>query len=517
MGRFITVLLWIIVGFAIGYSYREVKAEVNSRRFEKKHRTAYQTDPVMEDKSFAVLIVANEVSEKQLCTLSEQDYDRYRLIYVGPKGERVESFGKGHGIDVKTFEGDRGLALYQALHQCKSQEVVVLLGEGELLSHRGVLSDLNEYFANTDLWIATSQTIHLPDYALEEREPSIHAFYAGIAQRIPLQEFIEEESEREFFAHLEALADWHRFFIPKPLVLSPKEHPLIGEASLLEPLKENPWHDSLADEEQIDLVLFSFNRPMQLYALLESIHNHVSGLHRLFVIYKSGNDHYEQGYQKVKEAFPEAIFFKQSIDHIADDFSHLVKKVVLDPDYAASRFIVFGMDDNVFKEGVDLEEGALALKKTGAFGLYYRLGNNLKDHPVEKRVYLGNNLFAWQFLFVEGEWAKPHRLAMTLFPKETLQASMACMEFQSPNILEELWEDHSDLSAVGLYYDRSKVVEMPMNIAIESEWLEEKAGPLSKKELLTLFEQGLKMDLSSIERVENHEIEISHEPRFITR
>lgn len=517
MGRFITVLLWIIVGFAIGYSYREVKAEIDSRRFERKHRTAYQTDPVMEDKPFVVMIMANEVSEKQLCTLAEQDYEQYRLFYVGRSREVVETFGKTHGIEVKMFEEEKGLALYQALHQCKSQEVVVLLGEGELLSHHGVLSDLNEYFANTDLWLATSQTIHLPDYVLEKREPSIHAFYAGIAQRIPLQEFIEGESEREFLAHLEALSDWHKFFIPKPLVLSPKEHPLNEETSSLGPLKENPWHDPLSDKEQVDLVLFSFNRPMQLYASLESIQNHVTGLHRLFVIYKSGNDHYEQGYQKVKEAFPEAIFLKQSMDHTSDDFSHLVKKIVLDPDYAASRFLVFGMDDNLIKDGIDLEQGAAALKKTGAYGLYYRLGNNLKNHPDERRISLGDGMFAWQFLFMEGEWCKPHRLAMTLFPKENIQASMACMEFQSPNILEELWEDHSDLSAIGLYYDRSKVVEMPMNIALESEWLEEKAGPLSKKELLTLFEQGLKMDLSSIEGVENHEIEISADPRFIIR
>ncbi|MBS0637365.1 MAG: hypothetical protein JSS12_07625, partial [Verrucomicrobia bacterium] len=39
-------------------------------------------------------------------------------------------------------------------------------------------------------------------------------------------------------------------------------------------------------KKQVDLVVFSFDRPMQLYAFLESLETYVSNPHQIHVIYR---------------------------------------------------------------------------------------------------------------------------------------------------------------------------------------------------------------------------------------
>ena len=49
---------------------------------------------------------------------------------------------------------------------------------------------------------------------------------------------------------------------------------------------------TLAIVGNADLVIFSYNRPLQLYALLESITNYVTGLDKIMVIYRSSDARY---------------------------------------------------------------------------------------------------------------------------------------------------------------------------------------------------------------------------------
>lgn len=60
-----------------------------------------------------------------------------------------------------------------------------------------------------------------------------------------------------------------------------------------------------------DLIIFSYNRPMQLYALLESIQQHITGLNTTTILYRADTD-YEQAYQEVIKAFDRSTFIKQA-------------------------------------------------------------------------------------------------------------------------------------------------------------------------------------------------------------
>ena len=53
----------------------------------------------------------------------------------------------------------------------------------------------------------------------------------------------------------------------------------------------------------VDLVVFSYDRPLQLFAFLESTNQFVSGLGEISIIYRYSDENYEKAYQKVFDYF----------------------------------------------------------------------------------------------------------------------------------------------------------------------------------------------------------------------
>ncbi len=95
-----------------------------------------------------------------------------------------------------------------------------------------------------------------------------------------------------------------------------------------------------------DFIIFSYDRPMQLYALLESTTNFITGLNDIFVIYRTSDDNYEMGYQIIKEDFPHVHYIKQS-DNPQADFKPLTLQAF---QAGSADYIVFAVDDIIFPE-----------------------------------------------------------------------------------------------------------------------------------------------------------------------
>jgi len=534
MKRFFFILFLIGIGFALGVSYREIRAEIQTKRHLQRKQTAYATEPVIHNKSFVVITYAPDskgAHQQSLLSTLSQNYPDFRVIYIddglNPDSSFVEKYDQeGKVTYIRNKESIGSIeSLYRAVHSCKSDEIVVLLRNEEMFAHNDVLNRLNRYFADSAVWMASGEEMRLNSFEKIAAGKSYQVFYAGLFKHIKLQDFLTDgafktgEYERVIATPLSELSGEHAYLIPEPLMLSALDK---VEADQLEVknyarVKENPWHDYTLDEERVDIVVFSYNRPLQLYAFLESSDKYLENLHRQFVIYRAGNDHYEKGYQKVKEAFPHVMYIRQSVENPSEDFAPLVQKTVFDRNVSTAHFVAFALDDNVIKDSIDLNKATQALKETGAYGFYFRLGRHLDNHVEEKRIPLAEGVNAWQFSEMDGEWSLPNSVNMTLFRKEDIYPYFLCMKFHSPNILQALWNEHADLSQVGLYYDQSKVVNLPLNIVMENEWVVEQVTNISTKELLTFFDQGLKMDIAPLERVENESVEIDFKPEFTKR
>jgi hypothetical protein len=74
--------------------------------------------------------------------------------------------------------------------------------------------------------------------------------------------------------------------------------------------------------KKADLVVFSYDRPMQLYAFLESTYMYLDNLGEIRVIYRASDERYEASYCIVKEDFPNVFYMKQG-NSPQDDFKPL--------------------------------------------------------------------------------------------------------------------------------------------------------------------------------------------------
>jgi hypothetical protein len=125
--------------------------------------------------------------------------------------------------------------------------------------------------------------------------------------------------------------------------------------------------------QKADLVIFSFNRPLQLYALLESLEKHCQGISETHVIYRASDDTFDCGYRLVMEDFNHVHYHKQG-ENPQQDFKPLTLHGAFE---SPSNYIIFAVDDIVVKESVDLTQCICALEKYNAYGFYLRLGKNL--------------------------------------------------------------------------------------------------------------------------------------------
>jgi len=113
---------------------------------------------------------------------------------------------------------------------------------------------------------------------------------------------------------------------------------------------------SNSQENSVDLLVFTYDRPLQLYAFLESASKNISGIGQLHVLYRTSNDTYERGYDVVKEDFPDVVFHRQSRLDVGD-----FKKMVIEvTEQSPSDYVTYAVDDIIFTKNVDLR-GCVAL------------------------------------------------------------------------------------------------------------------------------------------------------------
>ncbi|HEY5235531.1 MAG TPA: hypothetical protein VIJ14_05090, partial [Rhabdochlamydiaceae bacterium] len=173
--------------------------------------------------------------------------------------------------------------LYKEIHQAADEDIVVLAEK------EPALEKLEKTYKNSKVWMTVSEGF---------------SFYAGLFKQIKL----EDVYEGNILLALTELAGSHSMVEVKSE--PPRRHPYSPAKSLSKPAIEN---------KNADLVIFSFDRPLQLYAFLESTKKYVKGLGEVFVIYRSSDEHFKEGYDKVQRRFKDVKFLPQG-KHPAKDF-----------------------------------------------------------------------------------------------------------------------------------------------------------------------------------------------------
>ncbi len=268
----------------------------------------------------------------------------------------------------------------------------------------------------------------------------------------------------------------------------------------------------------VDLIIYSYNRPLQLYALLESIEKHVTGLSTINIFYKTSNDVYHEAYEQVKSAYPHAFFYQENSSRV---------KAILE---STNPYVLFSPDDLIVKASVDLDRCIETLKKTDAYAFFLRLGLNINychvaklDTPVPPVTLIEKDIYSYVFANGKGDWNFPHNFDMTLYRKKDIKAALMALDLTTPHC-EGIWARSSPQNRAGLFFATSKVVNLTINLvnpySSQEQFSPEWRAVMQKwhpDNLLKVFNDGMKIDLQPLYAIEHRSAHIEYALTYIKR
>jgi hypothetical protein len=274
-------------------------------------------------------------------------------------------------------------------------------------------------------------------------------------------------------------------------------------------------------EKPVNLIIFSCDRPLQLYTLLDSIREYVTGLATITVISRSTLDAFVEGYAVVKKDFPYVRFVDQDRSKNKTDFKRLLVQTL----QLAGGYCMFGVDDNIVRDHIDLRLCVSMLEKyRSVYGIYLKLGNHICQcytrnivQGTPRLTKVEHNFCVWQFDQTVAEWGYPHTLDMTLYRKSDVEIMIAALVYNSPNSLEAQWARRSALRRFGMCYEESRVVNIPLNIVQTDFPHNRHTNNWSAAQLLDQFNAGLMIDRRPLGSIRNSTVHIPYEPTFISR
>ena len=276
------------------------------------------------------------------------------------------------------------------------------------------------------------------------------------------------------------------------------------------------------ERAQADIIIFSYDRPLQLYALLESLVLHATDINSITTVYRTSNESYDAAFNYVASQFPQVTFLHQ---HSIHDFKVLTLQAL---ESSSSDYVVFAVDDNIVKDTIQLNECITWLEQTDAYGFYLKLGTHLdycytentpQAVPPHEKVH--NTICSWEFESGEKDWHYPNTVDMTLYRKKDLLNIMQQLDYTNPNLLEGKWAAwwimHKAPSPRGLFYKNSKILNIPLNKVQTINILNRDMNLYTPEELLEKFENGYKIDIAPLYQMKNKAVHTEYEPTFIKR
>lgn len=272
-----------------------------------------------------------------------------------------------------------------------------------------------------------------------------------------------------------------------------------------------------------DLIVFSYNRPLQLHAYLESLEQGVSGLEKTVVLWRASDSAFKRGYALLAKLYPTVLFHEQHHAHAPTNFKPLLQKAV--NEICQQQYLLFGVDDMVVSGTIDLEVCVQALQSSDALGFYLRLGRNIvscyqsvetehKVLPCPPLKPLGDGINRWRFGGVPFSWRFPHSVDMTVFRRSYVCEAVNKLDYQSPNTFEKMWSKQKPSSSYGLCFDQSKVVNIPIN-CVQKDFRQRHMGAFSVEQLQEIFDAGMKIDIKPLQGVNNKSAHITYAPNFV--
>lgn len=164
---FYSVFAFLVFGMAFIGTKSAIRSYKRKEMRDLEQQVAKWVEPISEYKKFIILVMSynNEYfCEENIRSLAMQDYEHYEILYIDDASldstqKRVEKAIDTYGLSEKFFycRNEKNLGamtnLIQAVHALDNGEIVVIVDGDDQFLHPKVLSNLNHYYQNRDVWM----------------------------------------------------------------------------------------------------------------------------------------------------------------------------------------------------------------------------------------------------------------------------------------------------------------------------------------------------------------------------
>ena len=514
-----------------------------------------------EEKPFVLIVPSYNNSsfiEHNLRSIFTQNYQNYRIIYIDDHSsddtyakakKLIQELGQETRVLLIHNEQNQGALanIYNAIHSCKDHEIIVLIDGDDFLAHENVLKILNDAYQDADVWMTYGNFLDYPSYrqfpvsckplpetvikknSFRKHEwisSHLRTFYASLFKKIALEDLVYRGHfypmgwDLAFMLPLLEMSGSHTKFISDILYLYNRQNPISDHrvnfpfqqecAMSVRSRKTYSNLEQLPCEQEAtalaDLLILSSGRPLQLYALLESIDHYVEGVNKISVLYPR-SPQLTHCFEEIKKDFPHVHFLS-----IEGDFKAAFLKVVDKASFETGSYLLLAQEDLLIKDFVNLNESIAVLQKTKTPALYFSLGTHLNltaDRKIHqdlppllplRALSAKEPLNGWQLSMGNGDWKEAGPLDMVLYPREQVKEVVAKLHFTDPASLEESWKKTRPLESLGVFYSYSKSLKS-----------------LPSQEITQAFESGLKIDIRPFFQVPNSSKKVESDILFIKR
>ncbi len=489
--------------------------------------------PILEDQMVvAVVLGENNILdvERNLYSIFDQTYPHYRAIYIDNGStdgtyEKVKEMSIGKKLELIRYDERKPIleVLYNVIGKCDSHEVVAIIEGKDWLSHENVFDHLNCAYANPDVWMTYSRTISHPDYKVVEGESfsdsiftekafrqkekktlsSLVTFYAGFFQEIKLQDFlyagkfIDDCLNLSIQIPLLEMGPKHILFMDEVSYVKNATNEKVDNKLHLQKvvaveshLRSLPSYPTLSHlslslnspslyRYKSDLILFSEDSPLHLYACIESLFSKARDINEVYVLYKGSDHEFQRAYLNLQNEF-HTVHFLNVCDYPGNDYPTLITKV-LESRLHASPYVVIGSDQLIFEEKVRFHDAIAAMEKVHADHFFISLEMN-EQTALPTAIPISDGIYAYQL----GAKGAEQPFILALCRKSLFENLEGVADLPS---FKKLWKRKLTPATVALFYEEKKTI--PLNLAQE-------VSLTQKKEWGHKFIEGFKIDLPSL-------------------
>jgi hypothetical protein len=262
----------------------------------------------------------------------------------------------------------------------------------------------------------------------------------------------------------------------------------------------------------LSCIIFSKDRPLQLFSLLETLSINLTEPIEITIIYKVTNERFEKSYLDLIE---EINIHRLNINWVQEneEFKSLLSKILKKVN---TNKIFFLTDDNIALRPINISQimdvaskcNILSLRHSPNITVSYNTSmKNLK--PVLVQSCSNKNLIKFKWFMEKAEWSDPYSLDGHVYSTNHIQSLINISEFRAPNSLESSLKYYNflQINKVSYCFKKSLFVNIPLNLT-QSEWINKSEG-MSIYHALEAWEKNLKfkiLDLKEYVPKSTHEI-----------